>query len=100
MNVVAACCEVDRRCTASENLKKYKRVRQALRYALLFPLTDDCRHGPCLTVWQTAFCFSGLPILMGVDGIRPVSKSTIERYEKLFSRKQIEQLIHACNTAI
>lgn len=79
--------------------KGYKRARQALRYALLLALTGL----PCRILSHRvadSVLFQWFTHTSEIDGVRPVSKSTIERYEKTFSRAQINQLIHDCNTAV
>ena len=80
-------------------LPSYKKRRQALRHCILLALTDlpyrtlsHCVADSALFQWFTH--------VSEIDGIRPVPKSVIERFEKFFSSEEIAGLIHACNTAV
>lgn len=77
----------------------YKKRRQALRYCLLLALTDLSYRELSHRVADSAL-FQWFTHVGEIDGIRPVSKSTIERFEKFFSSEDIAGLIHACNAAV
>ena len=75
-----------------------KTLRLALRYSILLAITGlsyrdlACRVADShLFQW---FTYTGF-----IDAVRPVSKSTIERFEKLFSADEIASLIHELNAA-
>lgn len=68
-------------------------LRLALRYGILLAITMESfrklsRHvaDSLLFQWFTNTSF--------VDGVRPVSKSTLERFEKLFPEDELATLIH------
>jgi hypothetical protein len=77
----------------------YKKLRQALRYNILLALTGLSYRVLSQRVSDSAL-FQWFTHTSEIDGVRPASKSTIERFEKLFSGEVIAQLIHDCNTAI
>ena len=75
-----------------------KTLRLALRYSILLAITGlsyrelACRVADShLFQW---FTYTGF-----IDAVRPVSKSTIERFEKLFAPDEVAELIHALNQA-
>ena len=77
----------------------YKMLRQALRYSILLALTGLSYRVLSQRVADSVL-FQWFTHASEIDGVRPVSKSTIERFEKLFSTEEITQLIHDCNTAV
>ncbi len=77
----------------------YKMLRQALRYSILLALTGLSYRALSQRV-ADSILFQWFTHASEIDGVRPVSKSTIERFEKLFSPEDITQLIHDCNTAV
>lgn len=77
----------------------YKMLRQALRYSILLALTGLSYRALSQRVADSAL-FQWFTHASEIDGVRPVSKSTIERFEKLFSTEDISQLIHDCNMAV
>ncbi len=77
----------------------YKKTRLALRYSILLALTGLSHRALSYRVADSAL-FQWFTHTSEIDGVRPVAKSTIERYEKLFSTEEISQLIHDCNTAV
>lgn len=87
--------------TLSETRRQYywRSSRLALRYSILRALTQKSfrelsRHGADSQIfqWFTHTCF--------VDGVRPVSKSSAERFEKYFTPEQIGDLVHQLNLAV
>ena len=77
----------------------YKKRHQALRYAILLALTGLSYRALSQRVADSTL-FQWFTHASKIDGIRPVSKSAIERFEKIFSAEEISQLIHDCNTAV
>ncbi len=71
-------------------------VTRALRYSILLALTGASFRELSLRVADSSLCqwFTGISY---IDGARPVSKSTIERFEKMFSEGEIAQIIHDLN---
>ena len=76
----------------------YKRLRQALRYAILLALTGLSHRALSHRVADSAL-FQWFTHTSEVDGVRPSSKSSIERFEKIFSSEEITNLIQDCNIA-
>jgi hypothetical protein len=79
--------------------KSYKTLRQALRYSILLALTGLSHRDLSHRVADSAI-FQWFTHTSEIDGVRPSSKSSIERFEKLFSSEEICKLIDACNTAV
>ena len=76
-----------------------KTLHRALRYGILLGITDDSFRELSLRVsdspisqWFTHTSF--------VDGGRPVSKSSIERFEKMFATPELSAFIHALGRAV
>ena len=96
--LVAHLTSADDACLKNHRPSAYKRLRQALRYAILLALTGLSHRALAHRVADSAL-FQWFTHTSEVDGVRPPSKSSIERYEKIFSSEEISKLIHACNTA-
>jgi hypothetical protein len=79
--------------------KSYKTLRQALRYSILLALTGLSHRDLSHRVADSAI-FQWFTHTSKIDGVRPSSKSSIERFEKIFSSEEICKLIDACNTAV
>jgi len=77
----------------------YKMLRQALRYSILLALTGLSYRALSQRVADSVL-FQWFTHASEIDGVRPVSKSTIERFEKIFSNEEIAGIIHDCNTAV
>jgi len=77
----------------------YKMLRQALRYSILLALTGLSYRTLSQRVADSVL-FQWFTHASEIDGVHPVFKSTIERFEKIFSNEEISQLIHDCNTAV
>lgn len=77
----------------------YKKIRLALRYSILLALTGLSHRALSHRVADSVL-FQWFTHTSAIDGVRPASKSTIERFEKLFSGAVIGQLIHDCNAAV
>jgi len=74
-------------------------VQRALRYALLLALTEESYRELSLRVADSAL-FQWFTSSAQIDGVRPASKSTIERYSKMFPSEDITWLIHELNRAV
>jgi hypothetical protein len=79
--------------------KSYKSARHALRYSLLLALTGLSHRALSHRVADSAI-FQWFTHTTEIDGVRPFSKSSIERFEKLFPAEEISKLIHDCNQAV
>ena len=73
-----------------------KVARKALRHAILLAVTG-------LSVRELAMRLPDSPLFawftgsVQIDGVRPASKSTIERFEKMFAEDDVAQLVHDLN---
>ncbi|QBG48560.1 hypothetical protein EGM51_14540 [Verrucomicrobia bacterium S94] len=80
----------EKSCPAPQTLQR------ALRYNILLGVTTDSVRKPAVRVADSPllqwFTFTGF-----VEIARPVSKSSIERFEKMFETQEIESLIHSLN---
>ena len=74
-------------------------LRLALRYNILLVITGLSHRKLSLRVADSQL-FQWFTHTNFIDGIRPVSKSSIERYEKLFSAEEVTSLIHDLNNAM
>ena len=83
-------------CPANHRPKSYKTLRQALRYSILLALTGLSHRALSHRVADSAL----FTHTSEIDGVRPSSKSSIERFEKLFPAEAISGLINACNMAV
>lgn len=77
----------------------WRSTRLALRYSILRALTQEsfrdlaCRVADSLIFqWFTHTSF--------IDGVRPVSKSSAERFEKFFTAEQIGDFVHSLNQSV
>ncbi len=86
-------------CSAHHRPKSYKTLRQALRYSILLALTGLSHRALSHRVADSAL-FQWFTHTSEIDGVRPSSKSSIERFEKLFSSEEISKLINDCNMAV
>ena len=86
-------------CTAGQRQQSYKKLRQALRYAIILALTSLSHRALSHRVADSAL-FQWFTHTSEMDGVRPSSKSSIERFEKLFPAEKISRLIHDCNMAV
>ena len=87
-----------RRLSARQAQRHFRTFRLALRYGILIGITgrsfrDLSRQvaDSLLFQWFTHTAF--------VDGVRPVSKSTLERFEKMFPEGEVATLIHELTCA-
>lgn len=71
----------------------YRRLRQALRYCILLGITGLSYRKLSLRV-ADSHLFQWFTFTDSMGPIRPLSKSAIERFEKLFSDEEISNLIH------
>jgi hypothetical protein len=76
----------------------YTRTARALRYTLLLAMEDHAHRGLAMRVADSVL----LQWFTTVDGLvpRPYGKSAIERFEKMFEKEEIEQLVHDINRAV
>ena len=77
----------------------YRRLRQALRYCILLGITGLSYRKLSLRV-ADSHLFQWFTFTDSLGPIRPLSKSAIERFEKLFSDEEISNLIHKLNRAV
>ena len=86
-------------CPTNHRPKSYKTLRQALRYSILLALTGLSHRALSHRVADSAL-FQWFTHTTEIDGVRPSSKSSIERFEKLFPSEEISKLINECNLAV
>ena len=86
-------------CPGNHCPKPYKTLRRALRYSILLALTGLSHRDLSHRVADSAI-FQWFTHTSEIDGVRPASKSSIERFEKLFSNDEISTLINNCNRAV
>ena len=86
-------------CPAKPRPKSYKTLRHALRYSILLALTGLSYRALSHRVADSAL-FQWFTHSTEIDGVRPFSKSTVERFEKLFPVEEISKLIHDCNRVV
>lgn len=79
--------------------RRISMLRLALRYSILLAITRlSYRELACRVA--DSFLFQWFTRTGFIDAVRPVSKSSIERFEKLFSADEIAEMIHALNSAV
>jgi len=76
-----------------------KSVRRALRYSILLPLTGLAKRELAVRVADSQI-FQWFTSTSSVDGVRPVSKSTLDRFERMFSAEEVAWLVHELNKAV
>ena len=86
-------------CPAKHRQKSYKTLRHALRYSILLALTGLSYRALSHRVADSAL-FQWFTHSSEIDGVRPFSKSTVERFEKFFPVEEISTLIHDCNRVV
>jgi len=79
--------------------RQYRIYRAALRYGILLALTGFSHRKLAISVADSAL-FQWFTGCAQVDGVRPASKSTIERFEKMIPSGKLVDLIHDLNRAI
>ena len=90
---LGACSEKD---SERRRIFRAKVARKALRHAILLAVTG-------LSVRELAMRLPDSPLFawftgsVQIDGVRPASKSTIERFEKMFAEDDVAQLVHDLN---
>jgi len=77
----------------------YRRYRQALRYCILIGITGFSFRLLSVRVADSQL-FQWFTYTDSIGPIQPLSKSAIERFEKLFSDQEITNLIHSINHAV
>ena len=76
-----------------------KTLHMALRYSLLLGITELSYRKLSRQV-ADSHLFQWFTHTNFVDAVRPVSKSTVERFEKMFSSEEITELTHSVNRAM
>jgi len=79
--------------------RHWRTCRMALRYSILLALTGDSFRVLSRRVADSVL-FQWFTHTSQIDAVRPVSKSTIERFEKMFTSDEISELIHEANRAV
>ena len=97
--LVAHLKSADDACPENHRPKSYKTLRQALRYSILLALTGLSHRALSHRVADSAI-FQWFTHTSEIDGVHPSSKSSIERFKKLFSSDEIATLINDCNKAV
>lgn len=85
--------------SAQRKQRHYKTLMRALRYTILLGLTGDSYRKLSCRVADSQL-FQWFTHSAQIDGVRPASKSAIERFEKMFSSHDIATLIHDLNKAV
>lgn len=79
--------------------RRYKTYRLALRYSIVRAVTGYAFRKLAMRVPDSVL-FQWFTGTAQVDGVRPLSKSTIERFEKLIPSEEICELIRDLNRAV
>lgn len=79
--------------------RHYRTLRLALRYSILLGITSESYRALSRRVSDSQL-FQWFTHTTFVDGVRPASKSTIARFEKMFSDEEIAEIIHETNRAV
>jgi hypothetical protein len=77
----------------------WRSTRLALRYSILRALTQETFRVLSRQV-ADSLIFQWFTYTSFVDGVRPVSKSSAERFEKYFTAEQIAELVHLLNKSV
>jgi len=77
----------------------YRRYRQGLRYCMLLGITGYSYRKLSIRL-ADSHLFQWFTYTERLGGIRPLSKSSVERFEKLFTDTEITQLIHDLNRSV
>lgn len=86
--------------TSSKNTEYcYRTAHTALRYSILLGITSESYRQLACRV-ADSHLFQWFTHTSYVDKIKPVSKSSIERYEKMFKTENVTELIHKLNLAV
>lgn len=79
--------------------RHWRTYRLAFRYSILVALTGESFRDLSRRVADSVL-FQWFTHTTQVDAVRPVSKSTIERFEKMFTSEEITEIIHSANRAV
>ena len=85
--------------TPARQQTHWRTTRLALRYSILRALTQEPFRVLSRQV-ADSLIFQWFTYTSFVDGVRPVSKSSAERFEKFFTPEQISNFIHSINLAV
>ena len=77
----------------------YETLQRALRYSILLGITGHSFRELSQRVADSQI-FQWFTHTSSVDGVRPAAKSSVERFEKMFSNEEIASLVHDLNQAV
>jgi len=78
---------------------RYHRLQKALRYSILLALTGESHRELSIRVADSAI-FQWFTCVSRIDRTCVATKSSIERYEKMFDSEEIGSLVHDLNKAV
>lgn len=94
------CRHLDASCPEAENTRRrafrVKVARKALRHTILLAITGLSVRELATRLPDSAL-FAWFTGSVQLDGVRPVSKSTLDRFEKMFSEDDVARLVHDLN---
>lgn len=76
-----------------------KSARMALRYDILLALAGLSKRELAVRVADSQL-FQWFTYTSSVDGVHPVSKSSVDRFERLFPEEDVSWLVHELNKAV
>lgn len=76
-----------------------KSARLSLRYGILLALTGLSKRSLAVRVADSQL-FQWFTSTSSVDGVRPVSKSTLDRFERMFPEGEVAWLVHELNKSV
>ncbi len=88
-----------KRLSVKQAQRHFRTFRLALRYGILIGITGRSFRELSRQVADSQL-FQWFTHTASIDGIRPVSKSTLERFEKMFPEGEIATLIHEITGAV
>jgi len=77
----------------------YETLQRALRYSILLGITGNSFRELSQRVADSQI-FQWFTHTSSVDGVRPAAKSSVERFEKMFTDEEIASLVHDLNRAV
>jgi hypothetical protein len=90
--------EAEENLSVQRQQQVYARYRQGLRYSVLLTITGFSYRELSIRA-ADSHLFQWFTYTERLESIRPLSKSSIERYEKQFSDEELTALIHDLNRA-
>lgn len=79
--------------------RQMRKARTAVRYCILHSLTGLSVRELSIRV-ADSHLFQWFVSAAQIDAIHPASKSTVDRYEKMFEAEKVERLVHDLNRAM